>query len=1223
MYLKRLELLGFKSFPNKTILKLTPGITSIVGPNGCGKTNILDAIRWVLGEQKVSLLRGSKMDEVIFNGTRDTKPLGMAEVTLVVHNNKGILPTEYSEIQIARRLFRSGESEYLLNKVPCRLRDITDLFMDTGVGAHVYSVIQQEMIEAILSDRAEERRFLFEEAAGISKYKSRKNAALRKLEATEGDLIRLKDIVAEVDTQVNSLRRQMNKTQRYKNLSEELRSWEIFLSKTAADELYREQRELMAERDIHIDARVKSDTEIDLLSARQEEERKTLTELERQLSEISSEIFAESEEGHAIEKEITVLRERRENAKQLKEKNSLDIEAFKKRQAILLEQVEATKEELAKVDDDLSRLQEDITLSEKKLTAADEEVLSARQAREELNRKLADIEGQLSAGRSDDTNLKEQENEITSALSNLERLYDESGEKKKDLIGRLAKGEKELTHLKERTIDTQTRRSSTEDKIESLDKELDEAAGRIYELSASLEAAEARRHLLSEMVTHFEGYGSGVAAAMENRDRWPGLIGTVADSLTPQSGFEDAIEAALGEAAGFMICQDRKTAEEIIEYLKSEKKGRAGLLIMDDAGFDSNTTRPDVSSDNFIGWADEFISIPENLKTMASLLLSRVAVIEPENAIDVLDKLPAYFSVVTTDGKLLSGKAIISGGSREGLSLLGRKEKIVEQKQAIEKLTDEIERFKKSRNEITTTLGLEQADLRSIITELETRKEDTEQNEKDLAALRFEVQAEDRELNRIEKEREEFSVKLKALKDRLHSLNLSYDQLCKEKDRLVELSNQHDADIEDLERKSGGAESRFSNLQMDQVETKSRRQQLESQIKHTRELISEIESNVVRKSTEISQTRSDVGSVDERINQLETKLKETFNARAGIIDRQTRIQQEHSTLQGVLADREKDIKSLRRSRDDANTKLHTVEIRITEVESEAKNIRQKIKEEYDLDLDGVSTEPPNAGISHEEREQRVRALREQLKDFGAVNLLALDEYETAKERQAFMTAQMDDLLKAKSTLQSTIKKINQTARKLFMETFNNVGENFRQVFEELFTGGEAEIRLVDVEDPLESPIEIIARPGGKKLLSIAQMSGGEKALTAISLLFAIYLVKPSPFCILDEIDAPLDDANVHRFLKIIRAFSEQTQFVIITHNKITMEVADILYGITMEQPGISEVVSVRFHDDEEGRLIDTSIGEHRVPDNVEVPAAVRDRITPRINVGSRDNLDSE
>ncbi len=1222
MYLKRLELLGFKSFPDKTIIKLNSGVTSVVGPNGCGKTNILDSIRWVLGEQKVSLLRGSKMEEIIFNGTRDIKPLGMAEVTLVVQNNKGVLPTEYSEVQITRRLFRSGESEYLLNKVPCRLKDITDLFMDTGVGAHIYSVIQQDMIEAILSDRADDRRFLFEEASGISKYKHRKKAAIRKLEATEADLLRLKDIVAEVNSQVNSLNRQMKKAERYKKLSDELKDWDMYLGKETVTNLSRERREQSGRRDQIADNKIKIDTDIDGISAFQEEERKKLTDLDRKLSGISNDIYEKSEAAHTVEKDITVRQERRDNSRSLIERNNFDIQAFTKRREILLEQIGQTEKEITEVNVRLEKQKIEIEEIEKALGGSDDELLESRRRREEINKKLMALEGKLSAGKSDDSNLREQENETSTTIGEISKTISTLNGEKNNLLEKRAGLANENEVLKNKINQTKSSYEETEQEVISLDEKLDEISGKLFDLTSSLEAAEARKKLLQEMMTHYEGYGGGVVSTMSERGRWPNLLGTVAENIVPTDGYQDAVETALGDTAEFMICRDRSTAENIIEYLKSEKKGKAGFLIADLCSHETPATRPGISNSGFLGWADSFVEVNEDLKPLASLLLSSTAICRSENVFDIISQLPPHFSAVTVDGRRFRGQAIITGGSQNELSLLGRQKKIEKQEEIIEELNRNILELKDSKSKLVANIGTKQARLKSLSTELENLENSYETADKNLTACEYELQTINNDLARLGKEQDDLAERREALLTRQYSLNLNHDQLAKEKEETLTALKELDSRIEQFESESEGAENRLSKMQISRVELKSQLQQLESRIRHTHELISEIDSNSQTKSEEITRAESEIERTKEEILNLEKELKIKFDERTELTQLQNQIRDEHSTIQESLDKRETEIKSLRQARDEAGTELHQLELKMAEAEAEERRIRQKIFEEYDLSVDEVSVELPDKELSVEQRKIRMQELKEQMKDFGAVNLLALEEYKSTRERQEFLTTQMEDLIKAKSTLQSTITKINLTARRMFLDTFEQVRENFRQVFAELFTGGEANIRMINEDDPLETPIEIIARPRGKKLLSITQMSGGERALTAISLLFAIYLVKPSPFCILDEIDAPLDDANIHRFLKIIKTFSDQTQFIIITHNKITMEAADVLYGITMEQPGVSRVVSVRFNQSDNDDLIDTSLTDRKTDVETDVPDSIQERMTPAVNIKSADEVDN-
>ncbi len=1223
MYLKRLELLGFKSFPDKTVIKLTDGVTAVVGPNGCGKSNILDSIRWVLGEQKVSLLRGTKMEEIIFNGTRELKPLGMAEVTLVIQNTKDRLPTEYGEIQITRRLFRSGESEYLLNKVPCRLKDIIDLLMDTGVGAHAYSMIQQDMVDAILSDRTDERRFLFEEAAGISKYKNRKQAAIRKLESTEQDLLRLRDIVAEVNTHVNSLKRQVKKAERYKKHSDELKSWEIFLGKEAIDELNREHRDLFTKKETLSDSKINFDTSINSLSAQQEKERKNLIDLDRDLTQLSSEVYEKSEAAHTIEKDISILREKKENTRALIEKNELDIRALGKRKEILKEQIDDVLKELSKLNDEFEQMAGEVDKQSELSKTSDEKVLKARQTAKELNQKLMQLESQLSAGKSDDSNLREQDNDLKTSITDLSRQIEESETKKKEIIDRQSALEKELEAKSNKAKELDIRQNSFENEIERLNSDLEEISGKIYNLTASLEAAEARRHLLVEMMAHYEGFGSGVKATLDERHRWSGLLGTVADNLIPSEGYENAIEAALGETAGYLICRDRDTVDSVINYLREENKGRAGFIILDEATSMATISRPTINSNRFLDWGDKFVSVSDEFSGLARVLLSRVAVMGPGGGSEIINQLPPYFEAVTPDGKYFRNNAIVSGGSSDETSLLGRKEKVAHQEKIIAELTEQINSLKESRGKITATIGTKQAELKTVLVDIGSIDEELEKYEKDLTAVKYDSQTIQNELSRLSNERSSQNQKLKMLKNRQYNLNLSHDQLAVERDKLNQAQNEHNEHLNRLDAESETVEKLLSNLQIKLVEQKSKKQQLETQISHTRELISDIEQNSAVKSEEIMTAKEESKTANEKIFILEKELKTTFEGRTALSEKQIKLREERESIQFEIDKREKEIKSIRQNREDIGSQLHDTEIRMTEIESKIRNIMENLKEECDVNLDEVTTEVPNSEIPEEKRRERMLELKEAIKNMGAVNLLALEEFNESSERLEFLTTQLTDLLKAKSTLQTTITRINSTAKKLFVNTFEEVRGNFRKVFEELFTGGEADARLTNPDDPLESPIEIIARPRGKKLLSIAQMSGGERALTAISLLFAIYLTKPSPFCVLDEVDAPLDDANIKRFLKLIKTFSDETQFIIITHNKLTMEAAHVLYGITMENPGVSKVVSVRFDADENGAVVDSFIGDAMVKKRSDIPESIKKRLVGNVSLKSTEGSSEE
>ncbi len=1176
MYLRTLEILGFKSFANKTVVKFSNGVTAIVGPNGCGKTNVLDALRWVLGEQRPTMLRGGKMDEVIFNGTRDLKPLGMSEVTLTVVNDRGVLPTEYSEVQITRRLFRSGESEYLLNKVPCRLKDIADLFVDTGMGAHSYSVIQQDMIDSVISDKAEERRFLFEEAAGITKYKHRKKAALRKLESTEADFLRLKDIHAEVKTQVNSLFRQHKKAERYQKIADEIKAWELYLSATRLKNIEQEKRELRAMFDALSDERTRKSAELDEAGLRLETERQNLLDIERELNAVGTKVFDLSESAHTGEREISVLREKRTNAKSLIEKNTAEIDTLRVRIESLDEQSLLGSKELAEIQNSLDKCNQELQEAESAQADLDRRLLDARASREDVNRRLIDIESRLSSGKTEEKTLKEQETDLAQALEATEKHIAEAAQRKQELTATVEKQQLEIGVLISQKTETERQQTALAMQMEGLVELGEELALEMSNLAASIEACEARRNLLNDMMVHYEGHDSGLVAAMEQRGRWPGIVGTVAEKLVPVAGLEIALQSALGNLAGFMIAKDRSTAEEIIRFLKEDARGKVGILVPDTGTINPVVKRPEIPSDNFLGWLESYVSTDPELRPLVEAVLCRTAVYRAgSDPKDILERLPYGFSAVSTDG-VYYGKNVIVGGSDDRFPLFRRKEKVQEQEQAIAEFSEKLLSAKDRRAQATAQLAASRAESGALAASLEAQSEEIDTRQKALGELEFQRRSLTTETERLEKERNQTRGRLDAIRNRQYSLGLDYSQLTGQKEQIVSTITQAVGRLDEFERAVTEAVERTAKLQVAAVEARSKVEQTESRITHLNEIRHELAQSAELKKTEIENAGQEILKSDERTQDLESQLKQTFLLREELQQQQELLRGSQGEILERTSSKEKFIKTIREERDAVNEKVHELDIRLNTIDSEIRSTSEKIQSEYGVELSALEVTCPDPNVPIDAAREHVQTQRELLRKFGAVNLLALEEYRTTSEREKFLSEQLTDLTSARNDLQTTIAKINQTARQLFMETFEKARTNFKSLFQELFSGGEAEIRLEDPSDPLESNIDIIVRPRGKKLLAITMMSGGERALTAISLLFALYLVKPSPFCILDEIDAPLDDANCHRFLKIIRKFSRQTQFITITHNKITMEAADNLYGITMEQPGVSKLVAVKF-----------------------------------------------
>ncbi len=1177
MNLKKLEILGFKSFANKTVIEFSRGMTAIVGPNGCGKTNILDALRWVLGEQKVSMLRGSKMEEVIFNGTRDLKPLGMSEITLTLDNDKGVLPTEYNEVQITRRLFRSGESEYLINKVPCRLKDINDLFFDTGMGAHSYSVIQQDMIEAVISDKAEERRFLFEEAAGITKYKQRKKAALRKLEATENDFLRLNDIYSEVQTQVRSLKRQQNKAERYQKISDEIKSWELFLTSTRMKEIEQERREIKAEHDQMTDKISASETAINKLSSELEVERKEQIDLEQSISKIGSDIFDATEDAHTLENEITILREKKSNAQEMTERNQSDIEAHKIRLQMLAEQSDENEKALAEQQPQNVTLTEELEKARTEQSNADQKLLSARTSKEDHNQKMIELEGKLSSGKTEDSSLKVQETELSTDVTKFStELETNSSSKEQLLVERNNKRDaKDEVHRQKETTENELTQKT--ELLETLIENNELLNSEISNINASVEASQARMTLLEEMILHYEGYESGVKSVMEFKNRWPGIYGTVAEKFVPSDGMEAAVEAALSEMAKFIICDNRKSAKAIIQYLKDEEKGKVGILVPDSGTINPVVKRPELPFDEFLGWMDSFVNTEEHLTPLMQAVLARTAVFKSGNSPDaILERLPYGFTAVSTTGELFS-KNIISGGSTdESFPLFRRQEKVDEQAAMIEEFNKELTEKQDEKNRTVANIASTRADLGTLSDKIETLTDDHSQAQDEFNEVEFQLRTVDSEIIRLEKTIGNLNDKLGAIKHRQYSLSLDFNQLADQKENLVSSISLSSEQLAEYESNASSSLALVSSLQIKLVECRSLIDQTESKNKYVGELVVELENSVNRKSEEIAQAKEVIETAKEKSVSLEESLRVKFNYRQELNNSQSELRERQNSIIERVAGKEKELRETRSEKETINDSSHQIDIRLNTLESESATISERINEEYTLDIRTVEVSNPDETMESKEASKHLHEIKEQIKKFGAVNLLALEEYKTASEREEFLGEQLRDLSTAKKDLNDTISKINVTAKELFEKTFEQVKINFKNLFTELFTGGEASISLTDPSDPLESDIEIIARPRGKKLISITMMSGGERALTAISLLFSLYMVKPSPFCILDEIDAPLDDANCRRFLKIINTFSRQTQFILITHNKITMEASHNLYGVTMEQFGISKLVGVKF-----------------------------------------------
>ncbi len=1168
MLLSKLELHGFKSFPNRTELSFDNGIMAIVGPNGCGKTNILDSIRWVLGEQRSSLLRGSKMEEVIFNGSGQQRPADMAEVSLTIKNNRGVLPLEYDELVVSRRLYRSGESEYLINKTACRLRDIVDLFADTGMGAHAYSLFQPSMIDSVLSDNAEERRFMFEEAAGITRYKNRKKETLKKLENTEADLIRLSDIINEISKNVRSLRRQASKAKRYKNIKEELRNLEI---KRASAKLFDLEQKIKACSDrinVFRTDQQAIKTDIDKEEATIEHLKLETTRLSDEISDKASKTAELSEQGIRFENEITSIQTRLSSGRENVNLWNREIENLKQRIKSLETQQSQIEKQHNEKSTGLKSLDQETIRAESRVIFLREKLDKFEASLESLKESRHKLENEITA----DTIKHDSILNSLERLTNLKRSMDKSiwdyRVKKEKLQEELRLHRAKIEECKADVIRIDRRLGENNQEQIGLLSQIDDIKKKISLCNAEKSAVEAKIDLLSQMVIHYEGYGSGIKDLFAWADKPEGLVDTLTNLLKVDKQYHLAVESALNKYGQLVVCHTRDDVYRCIDYLKSNSLGRVGFLILDNVDHANVSVKP-IKAEGYISNVAELIDCLDYLKPVMERIFANISVFES-------GKIPDDYSseAVDLDGNYYNPFGIIAGGKSD-ITLIGKMDELSGLKDllgSLKKKQDYLERsLQQSQSSLTEhrkgklvldeqkkTLLFKRENLFRELTKLEFEFQECVNRLEQLSSDSADT---DKQLKNFECQKDEIKSRITDSESRLQKLNQQISQL----------SDDQKKHVNDYEN----ASSELSKLRLKSVEISGLLQKLGEDMKRISELIDEATKMVDYKSEMIDTEHSKWHELESRKDEIKSKLIEVSRAKDTVEDNKIDLNNKRGALAQQRDESEGVLKSLRKKSSEINEKIHQEELKLADLKNSLKTVEEGIFSEYGVWATGAKDKEYDESLINSEIER----LKNIIEKVGPINMLADEEYNNEKDRLDFLESQYADLKEAKSSLNAAIRKINQTAREKFSDTFELIKENFQKVFETLFEGGTAEVRLADPDDLLNSPIEITARPKGKKLVSLNQLSGGERALTAISLLFAIYMVKPSPFCILDEIDAPLDDANIGRFIKLIRKFTQSTQFIVITHNKRTMEAAGILYGVTMETPGISRIVSVKFNGD--------------------------------------------
>jgi len=1177
MYLSKLEIVGFKSFAHKTILRFNDGVTAVVGPNGCGKSNVIDAIRWSIGEQKASVLRSDKMENVIFNGAGKRRPLGMAEVSLTIENTKGILPTEYSEVTITRRLFRNGDSEYLLNKTQCRLRDIVDLFMDTGMGANAYSVIELKMIETILSDRADERRRLFEEAAGVTKYKVRRREALRKLDSTQQDLVRVNDIVKEVGKKVASLERQAKKAEEYSTLEKERRRLEREI-------LEREYSAAMRRIGPLEEKLVEARSQKEALDAQLAEEEEVLRELEREQAEIEEALLEAQKDVNAVTGRIAQVEQRSAVAGERRRALVNLIERAMRDRAEAEGGIEALANDRREVEAALEGIRAQIEDAETgfemlraEVSAAEAEVNERRRAAKGSQEQVIAVINRIAELRGEEERTRVRIESIAARLEQFDEEDEEARLEREQAGEQLAGLETELRDAERRLDEAQRMFEAGQEQKAQLRAQIDELRTRTLDLHNAINSRQSKVEFLSGLVDQDESVRFLVGQAdWSNVERI-----TVSEAISTAEEYRLAIAAALGSAAHYLIVPTLDDAKRGMQSLASNRKGKVTFVCLDRI---PEAPGPGAFEGvEAIGRASDLCSsVPEHDHLRRYLLGDTLIVRTLEDATEAVARGVAE-QAVTLDGLLVRTGGLVRGGGQtkdEGTTI-GKREQI-------ERLTREAEALRAELEEMEGTIARvkrehDEINLGQLSDAIRRAQQEFGQIEKRRAQVEYELEHAEEVIEGHDVERERFALELSRLEEALAGTEPRRAALRAEQ----EASERNARELaSELERVEAGFADRARELNERQValatlrgEERSARAELD-RIHRDRE-------NAVRT---IEQRAREIESAGDELETIEAALAEGAaqleSFRAELAEAGTKrdaIMQAQTSKREEIVRHAETLREERKGYESAIGQTHDLEIKINELRMKAENMVQRGREELEVELE-------LRDYSSDETEVLMGALREQLRQIkgrirmlGTVNLLAYEEWREENERFGFLQAQSEDLRTAEKTLMETIAEINETAQTKFNQTFEQIRRNFIDIFTSLFyEGDEADLKLGE-GDPLEAQIEIIAKPRGKRPHSIDLLSGGEKTLTAIALLFAIYLVKPSPFCILDEVDAPLDDANIDRFVQLVRRFVHDTQFIIVTHNKRTMAAADTMYGVTQEEDGVSKIVSVRFTDAGNGR----------------------------------------
>ena len=1180
MYLKRLEMYGFKSFADKTVLEFMPGITTVIGPNGSGKSNISDCIRWILGEQSMKSLRGAKSEDIIFAGTQNRKSLGFAEGSIVIDNSDGKLPIEYTEVTVTRKIYRSGESGYFINKVPCRLKDILELFMDTGIGKDGYSIIGQGKIDEILSNKSEDRRHIFEEAAGIVKYRTRKEESEKKLEQTKVNLLRINDIVSEIESNIEPLKAQSEKARKFLDLREELKGNEVGLFLYNIEDYKNKMQEIKENIDIFDTQKTREEEKYNNLQREKEDLKLKVDKLLEEIEKAQNLGFENEKRKEQYNSEIKIAEERILNNEENDTRYEKEIQDLEKKNKELEEEKQSKidkKENLLnnkeKFDKELKEKEEELAKYSKTLSEKELEIENKKQIVEKNIDSKYELIGNINTEKAN--------------FENLEKRGKTLKTEKEDTISELDKVRSEKEELSKGFYEIQKNRNEIIKNIEEINAKKTESTEKINafetkvnNLQTEYRMKEARYRFLVETEKEKEGYARSVKALLEaiekNSTLKKGVNGVLANLISVDSKYEIAIEMALGATIQNIVTDTEDEAKKLVNYLRENNLGRASFLPISSVKGNKLAKIDKTGINGFVGIASDLVETNKKYDEILQNLLGRTVIVENiDNAVALAKKNKYSFKIVTLEGDVINPSGAISGGSvqKKTVSLLGRGKEIKSLEKElkniqknIEKLQEEEKAYKESISEVLNSFEIEQKKLQVI--EITYATENQKQENIKLEILKQEAKLEKikEDLEKLEQEKTECTNRQKEYEERMQTLEEENSKLNLVIEEFTNSNKDNQKYIDDLNFDITNLKISVSSFDESETSINEMVDRINSDIENN---IKSIENkNNLREQISVTnkELKEKIVSIEEAINNLE---KEVLNSSEKVEE----LKKARSSKNEKMTNIEKEIEEQSSKIEDLKNQISKLDVRNSKIELELNQVINRMWEDYELT-------PNNTGDIKKaenpvEIQKKVNELRTQIKELGSVNIDSIQEYKELKERYDFMSEQRLDLEESSNKLKKVINEMTNTMKEQFSEQFKIINKNFGEVFKELFGGGKAELILSDETNILECGIEIEVQPPGKKLQNMMLLSGGEKAFTAIALLFAILKINPAPFCVLDEIEAALDDVNVYRFAEYLKKFVSTTQFLVITHRKGTMEAADTVYGITMEEKGISKLLSMK------------------------------------------------